>query len=76
MRLTFEQRRAVIVTAAVREARSRGLANVCHGDVAKRCSLPTTERTVRHYFSSRKCLWSAVIAAAPDFAEQGKELGL
>lgn len=76
MRLKPDQRRTVIITAAVREAREKGLAGVTHGSVAKRCVMQTSVHTVRHYFDTQTLLWVAVIEAAPDLAEQGKELGL
>ena len=59
--MTPEQRRDVIVTAAVRIAREseNGVHAVSHGAVAKRCSIPTTARTVRHYFRDRAALWAA-----------------
>lgn len=60
MRLTPDQRRKVIVTAATRIATEKGIAAVTHGAVAKRCSVPTSEKTVRHYFGNRDVLWSAL----------------
>lgn len=76
MRLTPDQRQAVILTAALRIARDRGLASVTHGGVAKRCAIATSEKTVRHYFASRTVLWQAVVSADVTFAEQARELGL
>lgn len=76
MRLKPDTRRSVIITAAVREARDKGLVNVTHGSVAKRCVVVTSSHLVRHYFSTQEVLWRAVIEAAPDLEEQGKELGL
>lgn len=76
MRLTPEQRQAVIITAALRLARDGGLIAVTHSAVAHRCVTETSEKTVRHYYRSRVALWAAVIAADQSFAVQGRELGL
>lgn len=75
-RLSPENRRAVIVTAAVKIARERGLARVTHGDVATRCVLDTSKRLVRHYFPTQVDLWNAVVEADAGFAEQARGLGL
>lgn len=75
-RLQPDQRRSVIIVAAVREATDKGLANVTHGSVAKRCSLQTSIHTVRHYFETQTQLWLAILEAAPQFKTQGEELGL
>jgi DNA-binding transcriptional regulator YbjK len=76
MRMTPEQRQTVIITAALRIARDGGLHAVTHGDVAKRCTIQTSEKTVRHYHKSRADLWAAVVAADPAFAPEGRELGV
>lgn len=76
MRLQPDSRRAVIITAAVRVARDKGLASVTHGSVATRCTVATSTHTVRHYFDTQVCLWRAVVEAHPEFAEQGRELGI
>ena len=76
MRLEPNQRRAVIITAAVRVARDGCLADVTHGAVAKRCTVPTSTKTVKHYFGQRGDLWVAVVEADASFADQGKELGV
>lgn len=76
MRLTPDQRRSVIITAAVRIAREAGLCRVTHGDVAKRCTVATSTALVRHYFPERAGLWAAVVEKAPELADQGRELGL
>lgn len=75
MRMTVDQRRSVIITAALRIARERGLSAVNQGDVAKRCVVATSEKTVRHYFACRADLWSAVVATDVTFTEQARELG-
>jgi DNA-binding transcriptional regulator YbjK len=67
----------VIITAACRVAKDKGLAHVNHGSVAKRCTVETSVHTVRHYFDTQRDLWSAVIEAVPgQYDEQGRELGL
>jgi AcrR family transcriptional regulator len=76
MRLEPDQRRAVIITAAVRIARSDGFTAISHSLVAKRCTVETSKATVKHYFPDRNSIWHAVIAECPEFAEQGRELGL
>lgn len=75
-RLQPDQRRTVIITAAVREAKDKGLVNVTHGSVAKRCTLQTSAHTVRHYFETQTQLWLAIIEAEPEFKSQGEEFGL
>lgn len=77
MRLNPDSRRAVIITAACRVARDKGLVNVTHGAVAARCVTATSTHTVRHYFDTKVFLWQAVIeATGTEFAEQARELGL
>jgi DNA-binding transcriptional regulator YbjK len=76
MRLQPEQRRAVIITAAVTIAREHGLHRVTHGDVAKRCKVETSIKTVRHYFADQVALWRAVMTEVPEMAEEAKGLGL
>ena len=76
MRLTPHQRRAVILKAAVQIASDHGLRSVNHGDVAKRCMVQTSTKTVRHYFVNREALWLAVIGEFPEMATQGRDLGL
>lgn len=76
MRLQPEQRRAVIITAAVAIAREHGLHRVTHGDVAKRCKVDTSVKTVRHYFADQAALWRAVVVAAPEMSDEGKGVGL
>lgn len=76
MRMTPHQRRTVIMVAATRLAREGGLPAVTHGDVAKRCSVPTSAKTVRHYFGDRSSLWRAVIVVNPELAHLAAEVGL
>jgi DNA-binding transcriptional regulator YbjK len=76
MRLDPHTRSTVIITAAVSIAKDTGLHTVTHGAVAKRCTIETSKKTVRHYFSTQADLWRGVIDRAPEFTMQGKELGL
>lgn len=76
MRLEPDQRRAVIITAAVRIARDSGLHAVNHSTVATRCVVLTSKETVKHYFPTRGDLWRAVVGADGSFGDAGRELGL
>ena len=76
MRLQPANRRAVIITAAVAIAKEHGLHRVTHGDVAKRCKIETSTKTVRHYFSTQVDLWQAVLIEVPELLGEGKGLGL
>ncbi len=60
-KLTNEQRRAVIIAAGLRIANDTGIWAVAHGTVAKRCAVPTSAATVKHYFATKGDLWRAVI---------------
>lgn len=76
-KLTNEQRRAVIVAAALRVARDSGIWAVAHGTVAKRCVVPTSTATVRHYFPTKDDLWRITIAVddTGEARRQAEELG-
>lgn len=77
VRLTANQRRTVIITAAVDVAREKGLACLTMGDVARRCSPYTSERTIYRYFPTKETLWCALVSLHPkQFGEQGKVLGI
>ena len=65
VRLTYEQRRLVIVEAGLAVARRDGLLAVTHENVAERCRIDTSVGTVRRYFSSKVLLWRAVADAEP-----------
>ena len=49
-KLPPDERRAVIMTAAVTVANERGLSEVTFKTVADACGMRTTPRTVSHYF--------------------------
>jgi 5-methylthioribose kinase len=62
-RLGSEDRRLVIITAAQRLARDLGESwelTLTHGDVAKRCSVATSTKTVLHYCPRKSDLVAAV----------------
>ena len=76
MRLQPANRRAVIITAAVAIAKEHGLHRVTHGDVAKRCKIETSLKTVKHYFATQVDLWQAVLIEVPELMGEGRELGV
>ena len=76
MRLQPDNRRAVIVSAAISIAKTEGLHRVTHGAVAGRCKIQTSTKTVRHYFATQVDLWRAVVIEVPDLAGEAGELGL
>lgn len=61
VRLTAEQRYAIVLDAAVRLANRIGLANVNHRNTAKACEVYTSIATVRHYFPRKNDLWNAIL---------------
>lgn len=76
-RLSAEQRRNMILTAAVSQAEAEGLISVTHETVAERCPIATSSATVRHYFAIDKDLLLAVVAAiGPQCHEEARRLGL
>lgn len=62
-KLTPDQRRNIILQAAVRIGRADGITGITHGNVAKRCSVPTSKETVKYYFPVKADLWDAAIEA-------------
>lgn len=76
MRLQPANRKAVIIAAAAAIAREHGLHRVTHGDVAKRCKITTSTKTVRHYFTTQVDLWQAVLIEVPDLLAEAKGLGI
>lgn len=59
-RLSPDDRRTVIITAARRLADQVGAAALTHGDVAARCTIQTSVKTVKHYFPTRADLARSV----------------
>lgn len=77
-KLTPQERRSLIVTAAVDLANEHGLSEVTFEKVAANCRLPTTKRTVTHYFKIRE-LRLAVVAderANERVREDGRAIGI
>ena len=62
-KLAPEQRRNVIIQAALRIGMAEGITAVTHGEVAKRCSVQTSKETVKYHFPVKADLWDAVVAA-------------
>jgi len=62
-KLAPEQRRNVIVQAAVRIGLAEGITAVTHSGVAKRCVVQTSKETVKYYFPVKADLWAAAVAA-------------
>ena len=75
-KLTNEQRRAVIITAGLRIVKESGLWAVAHSTVAKRCVVPTSTATVKHYFPTKADLWRVVIAADQTGAARAEAEGM
>lgn len=78
VRIGVDSRRSVILTAAVNIAVREGLAKVTHGLVSKRCVVPTSVPTVRHYFPQKIDMWQAVLAETTDadVHEQARAMGV
>lgn len=64
MKMDKEQRRAVVLDAAVKLATERGLAAVTFADVAELCEVVTSPATVRRYAKRIGDLQRAVIIRA------------
>ena len=61
-RFSPEERRAIVLTAAVTVANDRGLAAVTWDAVARACTVRTSVGTAREYFKTLTALWRAVAA--------------
>lgn len=57
VRLTSEERRAVIVAAIQRLAVSLGTYSLNHDNVAEACDTHTSRHTVKHYFRTKQALY-------------------
>lgn len=75
IRLGDEKRINVILLAARRIATERGFEYVNHGNVAKRCAVPTSVPTVRHYFPTKDDLWRETIGNDPALLARAVEAG-
>lgn len=77
-RLPGDQRKAMILSAAIELANERGLNAVTLEAVAEQCRVKTTSRVIRIYYS-RRSLWDAVTAdprANQMVADDGVALGV
>lgn len=63
VRLTPEQRKTVIMRAALKIVRSEGLASVTRRHVSEKCEVQTSTEIIRHYYPHKEDLWRAVIDA-------------
>ena len=61
IRLTHDQRRIIILDAAVKVAKEQGVYMVTHEKVAKECAVPTSKPTVRKMFPTKLKLWTAFL---------------
>ncbi len=66
VKLPISGRQFVILQAAERIARERGMWAVTHGAVAKRCTVPTSKSTVKYYYGTKGALWDALLDNADD----------
>lgn len=71
MRLTPDQRRAMIVAAGVLQGNTFGLEILTTDHVAASCKFKTAASTVKHYFPTKTELWAA-IANHPDASKELK----
>lgn len=77
-KLTGDERRSLIVTAAVDVANKEGLAEVTYEKVARRCAVQTSKHTVKHYFPLKSRLFERIIAhknSNNQVKSMGKKLG-
>lgn len=73
-RLSASRRKRIILVAAIAYANKHGLIAVTAARVAECCRVPTSEATVRHYFSTHEDLLSEIVNAEPDLKPQLEEL--
>lgn len=79
VRLTEEQRRAIIVTAAVALSATEKLVDISYENVAEKCSVKTSVGTVRRYFRTKAHLWRAIAkheSASSYIVEQAREMAI
>lgn len=60
-KLTESQRRRIIVESGLTVAKRHGLVGTDYNEVAKGCSVDTSESTVRYYFRAKGNLWRAIL---------------
>ena len=79
VRLSEEQRRAVIVTAAVTLSATTKLVDISYESVAEKCSVKTSVGTVRGYFRTKAHLWRAIAkhsSASAYTVQQAREMAI
>lgn len=79
VRLTPDQRRALILSTGIDIANRNGLIAATHQRIARECTVDTSLTTVRSYFPNRADLLSAIISDSrthADIKNQGKAMGL
>ncbi len=72
MKMDKEQRRAVVLDAALKIATERGLAALNFRDIAERCEVETSAATVRRYAKRLRDLQRAVVMRAKGTAAHAK----
>lgn len=65
VKLTADQRRKIITTAAVAVFKDGGITRVTHASVANRCDILTSAITVRKYYPTKESLWELVAKNDP-----------
>lgn len=79
IKMPSENRRAMILSAAISIANRDGLAAVNFVSVARCCEVSTSPRTVRHYFGTKGNLWLCVISdgrSSPKVKHSAAKMGL
>jgi len=66
----------MILQAALKIAREKGLTALTHGAVAKRCAIQTSQHTVKHYFAKQSDLQIACAQEDNALMTQAIELGV
>lgn len=72
IRLTPDQRKVMIVNAALEVSKEKGLFNWTRKDVAAACAFKTSDETVKRYFKYQDSLRKAV-AEHPDATDEIKK---
>lgn len=75
-RLTPEDRRKVIINAAVEQAVDAGIMSVSFDSVAERCKIKTSPGTVRWYYRTVGDLREAAAKADASVMDEMKGMGL
>lgn len=78
-RLSHDQRRHLILAAAVEIANRNGLITASMSRVAQECSVRTSDATIRSYFRTKGELWRAIAdhpKASRDVKRSAETMGL